>query len=63
MVSRRDKVLGVVKAAVFIYFMPVSALFWAYIILDEKLTLVIIIGAILLISGIYLVNKKEAWNI
>lgn len=54
------KILGAAKAAVFIYFMPVSALFWAYLILDEKLTLMLAIGAALVISGIYLVNKKEA---
>ena len=53
------KVLGAAKAAVFIYFMPVSAVFWAYLILDEKLTWVLIFGALLVISGIYLVNKKS----
>ncbi len=53
------KILGAAKAAVFIYFMPVSAVFWAYIILHEKLTLALILGAILVISGIYLVNKKD----
>jgi len=53
------KVLGAAKAAVFIYFMPVSAVFWAWLILDEKFTLILAIGAILVISGIYLVNKKE----
>ena len=53
------KVLGAGKAAVFIYFMPVSAVFWAYLILDEKLTLVLLLGAVLVISGIYLVNKKK----
>jgi drug/metabolite transporter (DMT)-like permease len=53
------KVLGAAKAAVFIYFMPVSAVFWAWLILDEKFTLVLAIGAVLVISGIYLVNKKE----
>ncbi|MEE9328306.1 MAG: DMT family transporter [Cocleimonas sp.] len=52
------KILGAAKAAVFIYFMPVSAVFWAYLILDEKLTLVLMLGAALVISGIYLVNKK-----
>ena len=52
------KVLGAAKAAVFIYFMPVSAVFLAYLILHEKLTLVLILGASLVISGIYLVNKK-----
>ncbi len=54
------KVLGAAKAAVFIYFMPVSAVFWAYLILDEKLTLILVIGASLVILGIYLVNKKPA---
>ena len=54
------KVLGAAKAAVFIYFMPVSAVFWAYLILDERFTLVLAFGASLVISGIYLVNKKEA---
>jgi drug/metabolite transporter (DMT)-like permease len=54
------KELGAAKAAVFIYFMPVSAVFWAYLILHEKLTLVLIMGAVFVITGIYLVNKKEA---
>ena len=54
------KTLGAAKAAVFIYFMPVSAVFWAWLILDEKFTLILAIGATLVISGIYLVNKKEA---
>jgi len=52
------KALGAAKAAVFIYFMPVSAVFWAYLILDEKVTLILVIGASLVISGIYLVNRK-----
>ena len=52
--------LGAAKAAVFIYFMPVSAVFWAWLILDEKFTLILAVGAILVISGIYLVNKKES---
>ena len=54
------KVLGAAKAAVFIYFMPVSALFWAYLILDEQFTPVLMGGAVLVILGVYLVNKKEA---
>ena len=54
------KILGAAKAAVFIYFMPVSAVFWAWLILGEKFTLLLAIGAALVISGIYLVNKKEA---
>lgn len=52
------KHLGAAKAAVFIYFMPVSALFWAWLILDEKLTLILVVGATMVISGVYLVNRK-----
>ncbi|HIO93450.1 MAG TPA: DMT family transporter [Leucothrix mucor] len=54
------KALGAAKAAVFIYFMPVSAVFWAYIILGEEFTMLLALGAVLVISGIYLVNKKES---
>ena len=54
------KVLGAAKAAVFIYLMPVSAVFIAFVVLDEKLSLVLLIGAALIISGIYLVNRKPA---
>jgi len=43
---------------VFIYFMPVSAVFWAWLILDEKITLILVIGAMLIITGVSLVNKK-----
>ena len=53
------KTIGAAKAAVFIYFMPVSAVFWAWLILDEKFTLLLAAGATLVISGIYLVNKKD----
>ena len=52
------KHLGAAKAAVFIYFMPVSAVFWAWLILDEKITLILVIGALLIITGVSLVNKK-----
>ncbi len=54
------KALGAAKAAVFIYFMPVSAVFWAWLILGEKFTLVLALGAVLVISGIFLVNKKSS---
>jgi len=53
------KQLGAAKAAVFIYAMPISALFWAFVILDERITLSLLIGALMIISGIYLVNKKS----
>jgi len=52
------KHLGAAKAAVFIYFMPVSAVFWAWLILDETLTLILVMGAVMVISGVYLVNRK-----
>ncbi|WP_299873304.1 DMT family transporter [uncultured Cocleimonas sp.] len=54
------KVLGAARAAVFIYFMPVSAVFIAFFVLNEQLSLVLLTGAGLIISGIYLVNRKPA---
>jgi len=53
------KALGATKAAVFIYFMPISAVFWAWLILDEKFTFILALGATLVISGIYMVNIQK----
>ncbi len=50
--------LGAAKAAVFIYFMPVSAVFIAWLVLGEAITPIIVIGAAMIIGGIMMVNKK-----
>ena len=46
--------IGPVRAGLFINFVPVSAVFLAYLILNESLTVSLLIGAILVSSGVYL---------
>jgi len=48
------KSIGPVRAGLFINFVPVSAVFLAFLILDEPLTASLLIGAILVSSGVYL---------
>lgn len=48
------KRIGPVRAGLFINFVPVSAVFLAFLILGEPLTVSLIIGAVLVSSGVYL---------
>ena len=50
--------IGPMKAGVFINFVPVSALILAYFILDEPLNREIVMGAALVVSGVYLTNSS-----
>ncbi|MBW2544598.1 MAG: DMT family transporter [Deltaproteobacteria bacterium] len=52
------KKIGAAKASVFINFVPVSAVILACLILKEKLDLSLITGAIMVIGGAYLTNRK-----
>jgi drug/metabolite transporter (DMT)-like permease len=54
------KKLGAAQGAVFIFFVPVSAIIFGALILDEKITLSLLMGAILILSGVYLVNRAPA---
>jgi len=48
------KRIGPVRAGLFINFVPVSAVFLAFLIMDEPLTVSLLIGAVLVSSGVYL---------
>ena len=48
------KRIGPVRAGLFINFVPISAVFLAFLILGEPLTLSLLIGAFLVSSGVYL---------
>lgn len=48
------------KVASFVYLIPVSSVAMSWFFLGEKITLHIIIGACLLLSGVYVVNRKTA---
>ncbi len=49
--------IGAMKAGVFINFVPISAILFGYVILDEPLTLSLLAGTILVLSGVYLANR------
>ncbi|MCP4669691.1 MAG: DMT family transporter, partial [Desulfobacula sp.] len=58
------KKIGPMRAGVFINFVPISAIILSFLILKEPLTIPLIIGAVLVIAGVYLSNtasfiKKE----
>ncbi|MDJ0832168.1 MAG: DMT family transporter [Gammaproteobacteria bacterium] len=51
--------LGAAQGAVFVFFVPVTAILLGYLILDETMTLSLLIGAALILSGVYLVNRPQ----
>jgi drug/metabolite transporter (DMT)-like permease len=54
------KKIGATKAGLFINFVPISAILLAFFILKEPITLSLLIGAILVCSGVYLTNRTYA---
>jgi drug/metabolite transporter (DMT)-like permease len=52
------KKIGPMKASLFINFVPISAVVLAFFILDEPITLSLLIGTLLVCSGVYLTNKR-----
>ncbi len=51
--------LGVVVTGNYLYFNPVTSLITAYLVLNEHITWLAIIGCFLTIAGVYLCNKKK----
>ena len=52
--------IGPTKSGVFINFVPVSAIILAYLILDEPITRELVLGAALVVIGVYLTNIPKA---
>ena len=50
--------VGAVKTATVAYFIPVFGVIWGYIFLSEPITLQILIGMILILTGIIFTNKR-----
>ncbi|MFC1633727.1 DMT family transporter [Planctomycetota bacterium] len=50
--------LGPTKAGLFINFVPIFAILAAFLILREPITVSLAVGAILVISGVYLTNRR-----
>lgn len=49
--------IGPTKAGLFINFVPIFAVVFAFLLLHERVTLSLLIGAILVVSGVYLTNR------
>ena len=52
------KAIGPTKAGLFINFVPVSAIVLAFFILGEPVTLSLLVGAVLVSSGVYMTNMR-----
>lgn len=53
------EIIGPVRASSSTYIPPAIALFIAYFLVNENITLVDLIGTILIFSGVFLINKKR----
>ncbi|MCP3952575.1 MAG: DMT family transporter, partial [Desulfobacterales bacterium] len=51
--------IGALRAGLFINFVPVSAITLAYLILAEPITLSLLMGAGLVLTGVYLTNRSN----
>jgi drug/metabolite transporter (DMT)-like permease len=50
--------IGAMKAGVFINFVPISAIIFSFFILHEPLSLSLLFGAAMVLSGVYLTNRE-----
>lgn len=53
------KQIGPTRAGLFINFVPIFAIAIAFVMLEEKITLSLFAGAVLVIAGVYLTNKTS----
>jgi len=53
------RAIGPTKAGLFINFVPISAIILAFLILDEPLTISLLIGAVFVSTGVYLTNAAS----
>ncbi len=51
--------IGPSRASVFINFVPVSGVFFGWLILDEAINLSLIVGAVLVLAGVMLTNRSR----
>jgi drug/metabolite transporter (DMT)-like permease len=51
--------IGPTKAGLFINFVPIFAILFAFFILREAITASLIVGAVLVITGVYLTNRTS----
>jgi drug/metabolite transporter (DMT)-like permease len=54
------KTLGPARASIFVNLVPVAAIALAVLLLGEKITAAIIVGAALVIAGVWVINRPQA---
>lgn len=54
--------LGIVRVTTYIYFSPVITLITANLLLHERITMVAMIGAFLIVGGVYFAEKGLSWR-
>ena len=47
------------RVAVYVFFVPVVSIVIGAVFLDERLTASLLIGAVLIVTGVYLVNRSS----
>jgi len=57
------KHIGPTKAGLFINFVPIFAILLAFLILREAITVSLLIGAVLVITGVYLTNRTSKGSV
>lgn len=57
--NKSMEILGAVKTSVYIYFIPVVTMIFSALLLDEKITPVMLIGTALILSGLVLSERKS----
>jgi drug/metabolite transporter (DMT)-like permease len=55
------RAIGPSRASVFTNFVPVSGVFFGWLILDEPINLSLLVGAVLVITGVYLTNRPDGF--
>jgi drug/metabolite transporter (DMT)-like permease len=53
------RAIGPTRASVFINFVPVSGIFFGWLILGEAVNLSLLAGALLVMAGVYLTNRPR----
>jgi drug/metabolite transporter (DMT)-like permease len=60
--NKAVQIVGPSRAGIFLHLMPVFSSFMAIFLLNEKLMIFHILGAIVIILGIYLSSKKKSFS-
>jgi drug/metabolite transporter (DMT)-like permease len=51
--------LGAVRVTNYLYINPIIALFASWLVLDERITLLALVGTVLILAGVYLAERRR----